>query len=386
MSFNVTVRVIGMALFAAAGFVLGVYLDQDVFNGSVESDFDRLILPFILVSALVGFGVTPYITVYPLRWLRGKIRSLHALDLLAAAGGLLLGLVLGALFTSPLSNLPGWVGEFAPTLATLLFALFGVYLAVSRRHDFQELLRVGGEGREDAQARGAPKQPRIETYPAPSNGRPQIETISTQADKAQLDKYVLVDTSAIIDGRIADISQTGFIDGTLLIPRFVLNELQHIADSADPLRRARGRRGLDMLNRLQRESVVPIQISEVDAEDIPEVDGKLVKIARTYHCPVITNDFNLNRVAEIQGVKVLNINELANALKPAVLPGEDMNVLVIQEGKELGQGVAYLDDGTMIVVENGKKYMNTEVEVVITRVLQTVAGRMIFAQMKNGKT
>jgi uncharacterized protein YacL len=350
MSFNVTVRVIGMVLFAAAGSMLGIYLDQEVINGSVEKDFDQLILPFIIVSALVGFVVTPYITVYPMRWL------------------------------------PGWLGEVAPTLVTLLFACFGVYLAVSRRHDFQELLRISGERFDDAHSRSANRQPRIETYSSASNGRSQMEAISSQADKAQLDKYVLVDTSAIIDGRIADISQTGFIDGTLLIPRFVLNELQHIADSADPLRRARGRRGLDMLNRLQRESVVPIQISEVDAEDIPEVDGKLVKIARTYHCPVITNDFNLNRVAEIQGVKVLNINELANALKPAVLPGEEMNVQVIQEGKELGQGIAYLDDGTMIVVENGKKYMNTEVEVVVTRVLQTVAGRMIFAQMKNGKT
>src|SRR5205823_13773702 len=172
--------------------------------------------------------------------------------------------------------------------------------------------------------------PQIETMGSAINGRSHSDNAQNQ-DKFQSDKYVLVDTSAIIDGRIADITQTGFIDGTLLVPRFVLNELQHIADSADPLRRARGRRGLDMLNRLQRESGAPIQISEVDADDIPEVDGKLVKIARTYHCPVITNDFNLNRVAEIQGVKVLNINELANALKPVVLPGEDMNVHVIQE-------------------------------------------------------
>ena len=246
---------------------------------------------------------------------------------------------------------------------------------------------TGGERVAEGQGKGAGKVPRIETMANTPNGRPQIETMGNPGqERSQRDNYVLVDTSAIIDGRIADISQTGFIDGTLLIPRFVLNELQHIADFADPLRRARGRRGLDMLNRLQRESVVPIQISEVDAEDITEVDGKLMKIARTYHCPVITNDFNLNRVAEIQGVKVLNINELANALKPAVLPGEEMHVHVIQEGKELGQGMAYLDDGTMIVVENGKRYMNTDVDVVVTRVLQTVAGRMIFAQMKNGRT
>lgn len=385
MSFNVTVRVIGMALFAAAGLLLGLYLDQIAFPVALEKGFDQLVVPLIIISALFGFVATPYVTVYPIRWLRSRLKATPALDLMASASGLSVGLALGALFTWPLSNLPGWLGDFAPTLVTLLFAWLGMYVAVLRRRDFLELLRISADRNGDAHSRAASNTPRIETMGNIPNGRPHIETMQTQ-DKLQLDKYVLVDTSAIIDGRIADISQTGFIDGTLLVPRFVLNELQHIADSADPLRRARGRRGLDMLNRLQRESVVPIQISEVDAEDIPEVDGKLVKIARTYHCPVITNDFNLNRVAEIQGVKVLNVNELANALKPAVLPGEEMNVHVIQEGKELGQGIAYLDDGTMIVVENGKKYMDTEVEVIVTRVLQTVAGRMIFAQMKNGRT
>jgi uncharacterized protein YacL len=386
MSFNLTVRLIGMVLFSAAGLLLGQYLDQVAFEGKIENGFGQLVLPLAIVGALFGFVATPYITIYPVRWTRGRLQTMPALDLLAAALGLGVGLLLGALITWPLSNLPGWLGDVAPTVVTLILACVGVYISVLRRRDIIDLMQISGERAADAQGKASSKVPRIETMSNTANGRPQIETMGGAQDRSQRDNYVLVDTSAIIDGRIADISQTGFIDGTLLIPRFVLNELQHIADSADPLRRARGRRGLDMLNRLQRESVVPIQISEVDAEDISEVDGKLIKIARTYHCPVITNDFNLNRVAEIQGVKVLNVNELANALKPAVLPGEEMNVHVIQEGKELGQGIAYLDDGTMIVVENGKKYMNSDVDVVVTRVLQTVAGRMIFAQMKNGRT
>jgi len=192
----------------------------------------------------------------------------------------------------------------------------------------------------------------------------------------------LLDTSAIIDGRIADISETGFVSASLIVPRFVLNELQHIADSPDAMRRNRGRRGLDMLNRLQKDTTVPIEIIDADVEGVAEVDSKLVKMARTLHCPIITNDFNLNRVAELQGVKVLNINELANAVKPVLLPGEDIEIKIMQDGKELGQGVGYLDDGTMIVVEGGRQYMNTTIEVTVTRVLQTVAGRMIFAHPK----
>ncbi|MGC8787506.1 MAG: PIN/TRAM domain-containing protein, partial [Anaerolineae bacterium] len=199
------------------------------------------------------------------------------------------------------------------------------------------------------------------------------------------EEQVLLDTSVIIDGRIADISQTGFIHGTIVIPRFVLNELQHIADSPDVLRRNRGRRGLDMLNKLQKESRVPIQIAEIDVPDVHEVDEKLVRLARDLDCPIITNDYNLNRVAELQGIKVLNINELANAVKTVVLPGESITVHIIQEGKELGQGVGYLDDGTMVVVEEGRRHINETVEVTVTRVLQTVAGRMIFAQLAGKK-
>ena len=386
MSLNLTVRLTGMVLFAAAGFLLGQYYVAPALYWDPNTSFNELILPITLFSALFGLLFIPYVTIYPFRWVRNRIRQMPAQDLLAAAIGLFVGLIFGAIFAWPLSTLPHWGGQVMPTIATLVLALLGLSTGVLRRRDLFEAVR----------STRRPELPTIPSImstgkltrsdiPGTSTGYLQSSALGDVGESLQPERYLLVDTSAIIDGRIADISKTGFIDGILLVPQFVLNELQHIADSPDALRRARGRRGLDMINRLQKEAVVPIQMSDVDAEDVPEVDGKLVKIARVYHCPIITNDFNLNRVAEIQGVKVLNINELANAVKPVVLPGEEMHVHVIQEGKELGQGVAYLDDGTMVVVENGKRYMNSDVDVIVTRVLQTVAGRMIFAQMKNGR-
>ncbi|HET9495916.1 MAG TPA: PIN domain-containing protein [Chloroflexia bacterium] len=386
MSLNITIRVIGMLLFAAGGFLLALYLSPLIYPAGTADAYNELVPYLTLFGAIFGLLVTPYITVYPFRWVRNRLKSMPALDLLSVTAGLLVGLLLGALLAWPLSLLPGWLGRVAPTVATLVLAYLGIYAAILRKRDLLDTIKAERAGGfplpPEAQARGG--RPPLVAQEMPLQ-RLQPDVPSSN-DKIKIDKYLLVDTSAIIDGRIADISKTGFIDGTLLVPRFVLHELQHIADSADALRRARGRRGLDMLNRLQKEAVVPLQISEVDAEDVSEVDSKLIKIARTYRCPIITNDFNMNRVAELQGVKVLNINELANAVKPVVLPGEEMNVHVIQEGKELGQGVAYLDDGTMVVVENGKRHMNSDVDVVVTRVLQTVAGRMIFAQMKNGKS
>jgi uncharacterized protein YacL len=184
----------------------------------------------------------------------------------------------------------------------------------------------------------------------------------------------------IIDGRIADICRTQFVEGTLVIPEFVLEELQHIADSSDLLKRNRGRRGLDILNKIQKELDVKVLIYEGDFEEIAEVDSKLVKLAKVLHGKVVTNDYNLNKVCELQGVSVLNINDLANAVKPIVLPGEEMVVQVIKDGKEYGQGVAYLDDGTMIVVEGGRSYLGATIAVIVTSVLQTSAGRMIFAK------
>jgi uncharacterized protein YacL len=196
-------------------------------------------------------------------------------------------------------------------------------------------------------------------------------------------RKILVDTSAIIDGRIVDIAETGFLGGSLIIPRFVLNELQFVSDSSDSLRRQRGRRGLETLTELQENKIVPITISDLDVEGVREVDDRLVILARQMNCPILTNDFNLNRVAELQGVEILNINDLANAVKVVLLPGEGFTVKIIQEGKEYSQGVGYLDDGTMVVVENGEHYMNEELYVTVTKILQTSAGRMIFAKPDN---
>jgi uncharacterized protein YacL len=371
-----------MLLFGVGGYLLGQALAPRLYGDSPNS-FAELVLPLTIAGAILGLLVFPYLTVVPLRAIRTRLKAMPVGDLLSLLLGLFAGLVLGVLLSIPLGALPWGIGEFAPIVATLLFMVIGGYIGYLRRRDLSPLLERRSSGRE---------LPIAPTVPGRSSRMDSIITTGPLrnddlggASRAATEHYLLVDTSAFIDGRIADISKTGFLDGTLLVPRFVLNELQHIADSPDAMRRARGRRGLDILNRLQKESTVPIQISEVDAEDIQEVDGKLVKIARTYRCPIITTDFNLNRVAEIQGVRVLNLNELANAIKPVVLPGEEMNVHVVQEGKEIGQGVAYLDDGTMVVVENGRRYINTDVEVVVTRVLQTVAGRMIFAQMKNGR-
>jgi uncharacterized protein YacL len=194
--------------------------------------------------------------------------------------------------------------------------------------------------------------------------------------------YRILDTSVIIDGRIADISDTGFLQGNLIVPRFVLDELQYIADSSDSMKRSRGRRGLDILNRMQRSVGVNIEISDQDFPKLKGVDAKLVALAKKINAKIVTNDFNLNKVAELQGIRILNVNELANALKPVVLPGETMTVKIIKEGKETGQGVAYLDDGTMIIVDNAQKHQGSNVEVLVTSVLQTTAGRMIFSELK----
>jgi uncharacterized protein YacL len=323
-------------------------------------------------AALLAFIITPYITVVPYRWMREAAAS----DLVAAVIGLIVGLIISFLIDIPLTNLPGIWGHILPFVGTVVCGGLGVALAVQRKNDLSHLFQAGFASRRTRE-------------------REREEERQKELDKAKdKDKehsshlqpvtQILLDTSAIIDGRIADISQTGFVSGALLVPRFVLNELQHIADSADTMRRNRGRRGLEMLNRLQKDTTVPIEITDADVEDVAEVDGKLVKMARMLHCPIITNDFNLNRVAELQGVKVLNINELANAVKPVMLPGEDIFIKIMQDGKELGQGVGYLDDGTMIVVEGGRQFMGATIEVTVTRVLQTVAGRMIFAHPKQG--
>jgi uncharacterized protein YacL len=361
-----------IARFAGALLTIGVIIALFFLDKTTLPPNIWWITGIAIGAALLAFIITPYITVVPYRWMREAAAS----DLVAAVIGLIVGLIISFLIDIPLTNLPGIWGHILPFVGTVVCGGLGVALAVQRKNDLSHLFQAGFASRRTRE-------------------REREEERQKELDKAKdKDKehsshlqpvtQILLDTSAIIDGRIADISQTGFVSGALLVPRFVLNELQHIADSADTMRRNRGRRGLEMLNRLQKDTTVPIEITDADVEDVAEVDGKLVKMARTLHCPIITNDFNLNRVAELQGVKVLNINELANAVKPVMLPGEDIFIKIMQDGKELGQGVGYLDDGTMIVVEGGRQFMGATVEVTVTRVLQTVAGRMIFAHPKQG--
>ncbi|MDQ6710997.1 MAG: PIN domain nuclease, partial [Candidatus Dormibacteraeota bacterium] len=266
-----------------------------------------------------------------------------------ATVGLLVGLLLAALVGLFLAKLPWYLGFVISLMVALVFAYWGVTLGLNRRNEMMALV-LG-----PARAAGAV-----------GGGHAPVAT-------------VLLDTSVIIDGRIMDIAQTGFLRDHMLVPHFVLAELQYIADSSDTLRRNRGRRGLEVLNLLQKEPLVDIEFTDDDIPDVAEVDMKLIRLARNRNAAIMTNDYNLNRVAQLEGVRVLNLNTLANALKPVVIPGEEMNVQLIKEGKEANQGVGYLDDGTMIVVENGRKYMNQTIGVVVTSVLQTAAGRMIFA-------
>jgi uncharacterized protein YacL len=307
-----------------------------------------------LVGALTGLILTPYITTRPFRWIRRGLFGLSTQTLVAGLMGLIVGLIIAALLTFPLSLLPIPFGKILPFVGVLLFAYFGISIFVMRQQDIFTMARV-------------------------ISGR-EVEAEEPDAE-ASGGRTILLDTSVIIDGRIADIARTGFLSGTLLIPRFVLNELQYIADSSDGLRRQRGRRGIEVISQLQKDTTIPVRISDINVEGVREVDDKLVVLARQLRCPILTNDYNLNRIAELQGVNVLNVNELANAVKLVFLPGETLSVNLIQEGKEAGQGVGYLDDGTMIVVEDGRGHLDRNVAVTVTKVLQTAAGRMIFARL-----
>ena len=364
MSINTIARFVGALL------ALAIIITISFFDHTLPVLNIWWIVGIAAGSAIIAFIISPYVSVVPYRWMRDTTAS----DLIAAVIGLIVGLIISFLIDIPLVNLPGNWGHILPFVGTVVCGGLGVALAVQRKTDIAHLFQSG------LATRRTREREREDEREKDKNKEAEKEHTQTVQPVTQ----ILLDTSAIIDGRIADISQTGFVSGALVVPRFVLNELQRIADSADTMRRNRGRRGLEMLNRLQKDTTVPIEITDADVEDVAEVDGKLVKMARTLHCPIITNDFNLNRVAELQGVKVLNINELANAVKPVLLPGEDIHIKIMQDGKELGQGVGYLDDGTMIVVEGGRQYMGTTIEVTVTRVLQTVAGRMIFAHPKQG--
>lgn len=348
MGIRLFLRLLGMVLFAVLGWQLGYTLDSN------PEQFKAIFLLALALGAL-GATITPLLVTTALRITRKRLRVVPTADLIGGGVGMIVGLIIAALLTIPLAQLPGILGAIFPILAAIVFGYLGVQVMVIRKREIFEFFGLNRQANAvAAEARGNNAYARS----------------------------ILVDTSAIIDGRIADVSQTGFIEGTLIIPRFVLNELQHIADSSDAQRRNRGRRGLEMLNKLRKDSIVPIEISDIDTTDTTEVDAKLIKIAKQNLMPLITNDYNMNRVAELQGVKVLNVNELAQAVRPVVLSGEEINVRITQEGKELGQGLAYLDDGTMIVIENGRRYMNQEATITVTRTLQTVAGRMIFATVR----
>ena len=305
-----------------------------------------LIQPFNLshyqdagIGVLIGFAIVLF------EW---RLRLISLKRLIGAAIGSVLGIIGAYLFSVVIRNSlsPGNTQSFLQLMVMLLMAYVGLIVGANKG-DLLNLSALGG---------------------------------IFGGEKQSKKSYKILDTSVIIDGRIADIAETGFLDGTIVIPQFVLRELQLVADSADSLKRNRGRRGLDILQRLQKVASLQIQIVEDDFPTVREVDLKLIELAKLYEGKIITNDFNLNKVAQLQGVEVLNINELANSLKPIVLPGETMKVFILKEGKEYNQGVAYLDDGTMVVVDNARKMIGKTVDISVTSVLQTTAGKMIFGK------
>ncbi len=357
MSVEFILRIVGMIIFAVAGGIWGEHVGKlaNVNPPPGTLSADQFAFVFGAVGAIVGLVLTPYFTTRPTRAIRSRLGRATAPALFASLFGLLAGLIVAALLSFPLSLLPDPFGSVMPFIGVVFFGYLGDSIFNMRQVDI------------------------FNTISSLRGGQAGGKAAAADANWAE-SRNVLLDTSVIIDGRIADISRTGFLPGTLLIPRFVLNELQYIADSPDNMRRQRGRRGMEVLASLQKEPAIPVRISDIDVEGVREVDDKLVVLARQMRCPILTNDYNLNRVAELQGVTVLNINELANAVKSVLIPGEMLTVQVIQEGREASQGVAYLDDGTMVVVENGREYKDKSIQVVVTKVLQTAAGRMIFAR------
>jgi uncharacterized protein YacL len=355
MSVELISRIIAFIIFGSIGGFFGQNLGGLLQRGLAINP--QPIIVYQIVSAfffaVVGFIIAPWISIKPIAAVRKNLSSLSAQTLVYGIIGLIVGLVLSALLAYPMSLLPAPFGSILPVIAALAFGYLGMITFVSRQRELRSFLRFGSRSQtvgEDA------------------------------ADSTSDSRRILVDTSTIIDGRIYDIARTGFLPGRLLIPRFVLNELQYVSDSADNLRRQRGRRGMEVLSELQKDANIPVTITDIDVEGVREVDDRLVVLARQLNCPILTNDYNLNRIAELQGVKVLNINELANAVKAILLPGESLEMAIIQEGKEYGQGVGYMEDGTMVVVEDGHKFIGHTIKITVSKVLQTAAGRMIFAK------
>ncbi|SMO80089.1 PIN/TRAM domain-containing protein [Melghirimyces algeriensis] len=351
--------------FILVGATLGFYSGPELFKmlGQSPFHFGDVPAPHLIgafLGALLLYVCTFWFTEYVVRWIQWseeRLVKIPAVDTLFGAMGLIFGLIVAFLIQPSLSELPlPGVSSVLPIMVSALLGYLGFRVGNKKRDELIAIFTMGRQTKD--------------------RGKKERELHDNVVE------HKILDTSVIIDGRIADICRTGFLEGTLVIPSFVLEELQHIADSSDVLKRNRGRRGLDILNKIQKELNVRVLIYEGDFEEVSEVDSKLVKLAKVLSGKVVTNDFNLNKVCELQGVDVLNINDLANAVKPVVLPGEEVNVQVIKDGKEHGQGVAYLDDGTMIVIEGGREYIGEQIDVLVTSVLQTSAGRMIFAKPK----
>lgn len=372
----------GGALLDIATPLLAAAIEME-FMGNVDMGIFSITMTnllCILAGALLG-GAVGWISS---KFLIGKLKKLSVFverqlskmpihDVIAGAVGLAIGLILAILLSYPFAKIPV-VGDYIPVVFSIVIGYLGIHITMKKRQEIAGLFDFIPRIMKDAMRSKELKNQSAQQAPVAVSV--PISTTEKQVDK----RYKLLDTSVIIDGRIADICDTGFLEGTILIPVFVLEELQHIADSADALKRVRGRRGLDILQKVRKESKLKVEITNEDFDDITEVDSKLVHLAQKLGGKIITNDFNLNKVAQLRGVEVLNINELSNAVKPVVIPGETMRVQVVKDGKEPGQGVAYLDDGTMIVVENGRRHMNQEISVEVTSALQTAAGRMIFAK------
>lgn len=358
-------RVLMLSIFLGAGGFLGQFIPLSRFTWAQDLNATMTsALPIaigIFLGLILGILLVPWLVnrlVITASWVEQKLQKTPTQDIIGGVIGLLIGLVIAVLLGTAFEGFR-LVGTIVQSVGALFFGYLGLSLGIKKKEDLLALFSL-----------------------LPKFGKDKDKSSSKLEGHKGINDAKILDTSVIIDGRIADIVRCGFIEGTLVIPGFVLEELRHIADSSDLLKRNRGRRGLDILNLIRKELSTKVHIYEGDFEDIGEVDSKLVKLAQAMKGQILTNDFNLNKVAELQGVKVLNINELANAVKPVVLPGEEMVVQVVKDGKEAGQGVGYLDDGTMIVVEGGKKYMGQTIAVAVTSVLQTAAGRMIFAKPK----
>jgi uncharacterized protein YacL len=353
---RMTITLIGLALGFAASYY-GLPLVEVLF-GTDLSGMDRtsIVTLISVLGGLLGYaGSVPMINSIwrGTSWAENRLQKMPMQDMLSGVAGLIIGLIIANLLAGSLARIP-WAGTLLPTAGSFILGYLGLSVGIAKREEIGALISLV-----------APRRP---------DRAPRDLTI---------DRGIKVlDTSVIIDGRIVDICRAGFLEGPLVVPVFVLEELRHIADAIDPLRRNRGRRGLDVIEELQKIPGSAVQIHDRDPGGNVDVDTKLVRLAKTLKARVVTNDYNLNRVAHLHGVKVLNVNELANALKPAVLPGEEMSVQVIRDGKEQGQGVGYLEDGTMIVVEGGRKHIGETILVQVTSVYQTGAGRMIFARPK----